>query len=90
MLLMSTHVHPEIFYYYYYYFVNFYVISASYEVREGRACELALCLKVLLVANFNVDHEFAGLPGGLKLMQQQHIPKTPTALFLPPKGNPNR
>ena len=24
-------------------FVNFCVISASYEVRVGRACELALC-----------------------------------------------
>ena len=23
--------------------VNFYVISASYEARVGRACELALC-----------------------------------------------
>jgi len=26
------------------YFVNFYVISASYKVRVGRACELVLCL----------------------------------------------
>ena len=42
-------------------FVNFYVISASYEVRVGRACELALYRYVHLVVNFNADREFAGL-----------------------------
>ena len=44
-------------------FVNYSAISASYEVRVGRACELALCRWVLLVANFNADREFAGLGG---------------------------
>jgi len=42
-------------------FANWYVISASYEARVGRVCELALCLWVFLVEKFNADREFAVL-----------------------------